>query len=77
MLQHWKNKHQNCRILQKQFLKGIGCHGVAEGAAFGCSRQVWKIGNTQKKSKRATCAVAESAELIDPQKTGKSKELYL
>ena len=21
MLQHWKNKHQNCRILQKQFLR--------------------------------------------------------
>ena len=46
---------------------------MAEGAALAAAGKSGKLVIPKKKSKHATCAVAESAELIDPQKTGKSQ----
>ena len=57
----------------KTVFKEVGCHGVAEGAALAAAGKSGKLVIPKKKSKHATCAVAESAELIDPQKTGKSQ----
>ena len=57
----------------KTVFKEVGCHGVAEGAALAAAGKSGKLIIPKTKSKRATCAVAESAELIDPQKTGKSQ----
>ena len=57
----------------KAVFKEVGCHGVAEGAALAAAGKSGKLVIPKKKSKHATCAVAESAELIDPQKTGKSQ----
>ena len=57
----------------KTVFKEVGCHGVAEGAALAAAGKSGKLVIPKTKSKRATCAVAESAELIDPQKTGKSQ----
>ena len=57
----------------KAVFKEVGCHGVAEGAALAAAGKSGKLVIPKIKSKHATCAVAESAELIDPQKTGKSQ----
>ncbi len=57
----------------KTVFKEVGCHGVAEGAALAAAGKSGKLVIPKIKSKHATCAVAESAELIDPQKTGKSQ----
>ena len=57
----------------KTVFKEVGCHGVAEGAALAAAGKSGKLVIPKIKSKRATCAVAESDELIDPQKTGKSQ----
>ena len=57
----------------KIVFKEVGCHGVAEGSALAAAGKSGKLVIPKIKSKHATCAVAESAELIDPQKTGKSQ----
>ena len=57
----------------KTVFKEVGCHGVAEGAALAAAGKSGKLVIPKIKSKRATCAVAQSDELIDPQKTGKSQ----
>ena len=57
----------------KAVFKEVGCHGVAEGAALAAAGKSGKLVIPKIKSKHATCAVAQSDELIDPQKTGKSQ----
>ena len=57
----------------KTVFKEVGCHGVAEGAALAAAGKSGKLVIPKIKSKHATCAVAQSDELIDPQKTGKSQ----
>ncbi|MBG55969.1 MAG: precorrin-3B C(17)-methyltransferase [Deltaproteobacteria bacterium] len=58
--------------------KEVGCHGVAEGAALAASGKTGKLVIPKIKSKHATCAIAESSELIDPQKIGNSQgTLYI
>lgn len=56
----------------------VGCHGVAEGAALAAAGNSGKLIVPKNKSVRATCAIAESPELIDPQKIGKAQgTLYI
>ena len=57
----------------KTVFKEVGCHGVAEGAALAAAGKSGKLVIPKIKSKHATCAVAQSDELIDPQKTGKAQ----
>ena len=63
----------------------VGCHGVAEGAALaavtasgttdaaGKSVSCGNLRVPKMKSARATCAVVESVDLLDPQKIGRAQ----
>ncbi|MBC8259621.1 MAG: precorrin-3B C(17)-methyltransferase [SAR324 cluster bacterium] len=57
----------------------VGCHGVAEGAALaavaasGSSTANGKLLVAKIKSNRATCAVAEAENLLDPNKIGRAQ----
>ena len=57
----------------------VGCHGVAEGAALaavavsGSSAANGKLLVAKIKSSRATCAVAEADNLLDPNKIGRAQ----
>ncbi len=57
----------------------VGCHGVAEGAALaavavsGDSASNGKLLVAKIKSAKATCAVAESVDLLDPNKIGRGQ----
>ncbi|MBL4740789.1 MAG: precorrin-3B C(17)-methyltransferase, partial [Sneathiella sp.] len=49
----------------------VGCHGVSEGAALAAAGQSASLIVPKVKSKRATCAIALSAQPIDLANTGK------
>ncbi len=49
----------------------VGCHGVSEGAALAAAGANSKLLVPKQKSKRATCAIAQSETAIDGQQVGK------
>jgi len=56
----------------------VGCHGVAEGAALEAAGEGAKLIVSKRKSRRATCAVAEAPAPIDPSSRGQCRgELYV
>jgi cobalt-precorrin 5A hydrolase/precorrin-3B C17-methyltransferase len=48
----------------------VGCHGVAEGAALAAVGPAGKLVLAKRKSARATCAIAETPDIIDPARVG-------
>ncbi|MEC8981382.1 MAG: precorrin-3B C(17)-methyltransferase [SAR324 cluster bacterium] len=51
----------------------VGCHGVAEGSALAAVGDSGTLRAPKIKSARATCAIAESAEFLDPQMIGRAQ----
>ncbi|MHA1545709.1 MAG: precorrin-3B C(17)-methyltransferase [Alphaproteobacteria bacterium] len=51
----------------------VGCHGVCEGAALACVGASGALIVAKQKSARATCAVARSANVLDPAKCGRPR----
>ena len=51
----------------------VGCHGVAEGSALAAVGDSGILRAPKIKSARATCAIAESAEFLDPQMIGRAQ----
>ena len=51
----------------------VGCHGVAEGSALAAVGDSGTLRVPKIKSSRATCAIAESAKLLDPQMIGRAQ----
>lgn len=48
-----------------------GCHGVAEAAALACVGENGKLIVSKRKSKRATCAIAQSDKILIPKNLGR------
>lgn len=53
--------------------KEVGCHGVSEGAALAAAGPDAALIVPKRKSKRATCAVAEAPRLLDGGATGTAR----
>jgi cobalt-precorrin 5A hydrolase/precorrin-3B C17-methyltransferase len=51
----------------------VGCHGVAEGAALASVGPEGALVLGKRKSARATCALALSPQLIDPERCGRAR----
>ncbi len=51
----------------------VGCHGVAEGAALAAAGPHGRLAVTKRKSRHATCAVAEAPAIIDPATVGRAR----
>jgi cobalt-precorrin 5A hydrolase/precorrin-3B C17-methyltransferase len=51
----------------------VGCHGVAEGAALAAAGPHAHLIVAKRKSRRATCAVAEAPAIIDPATIGRAR----
>jgi cobalt-precorrin 5A hydrolase/precorrin-3B C17-methyltransferase len=51
----------------------VGCHGVAEGAALAAVGAAGQLVVAKRKIARATCAVAEAADVIDSGKVGRAR----
>ncbi len=51
----------------------VGCHGVAEGAALAGAGPDCALVVAKRKSRRATCAIAEAPEIIDPMIVGRAR----
>ncbi|MDA0306003.1 MAG: precorrin-3B C(17)-methyltransferase [Proteobacteria bacterium] len=51
----------------------VGCHGVCEGAALAAVGRQGALVAEKQKSKRATCAIACSPEIIDPESVGAAR----
>ena len=51
----------------------VGCHGVAEGAALAAVGTNGALVVAKRKSARATCAIAESPDIIDPKAVGRGR----
>jgi cobalt-precorrin 5A hydrolase/precorrin-3B C17-methyltransferase len=50
-----------------------GCHGVAEGAALAGVGEEGALILPKQRSQRATCAVARSPDIVDPERTGRAR----
>ncbi len=50
-----------------------GCHGVAEGAALAAVGAAGELILPKRRSQRATCALARSAEIVDPERVGRAR----
>jgi cobalt-precorrin 5A hydrolase/precorrin-3B C17-methyltransferase len=50
-----------------------GCHGVAEGAALAGVGEDGALILPKQRSQRATCAIARSPDIIDPQRVGRAR----
>ncbi len=55
----------------EEVFRVTGCHGVAEAAALACVGETGQLVVSKKKSKRATCAIAQSDKIIIPNKIGR------
>ncbi|MEO0910794.1 MAG: cobalamin biosynthesis protein, partial [Pseudomonadota bacterium] len=53
--------------------KEVGCHGVSEGAALAAAGSQAELVVPKVKSKRATVAIAQSSEIVDMSKKGRSR----
>ncbi|WP_420402546.1 precorrin-3B C(17)-methyltransferase [Nisaea sp.] len=53
--------------------KEVGCHGVSEGAALAAAGPGATLLVPKRKSKRATCAIAEAPAIIDARATGTAR----
>ncbi|MGO4724464.1 MULTISPECIES: precorrin-3B C(17)-methyltransferase [unclassified Inquilinus] len=51
----------------------IGCHGVAEAAALAAAGPGGRLIVEKHKSRRATCAVAEAPDILDPDRIGRRR----
>lgn len=51
----------------------IGCHGVAEAAALAATGPQGRLIVEKRKSRRATCAVAEAPAILDPDRIGRKR----
>lgn len=51
----------------------VGCHGVAEAAALAAAGAEGRLVAAKQKSARATCAVAEAPQLIEPRSVGHAR----
>ncbi|MDR6291388.1 cobalt-precorrin 5A hydrolase/precorrin-3B C17-methyltransferase [Inquilinus ginsengisoli] len=51
----------------------IGCHGVAEAAALAAAGPGGRLIVEKHKSRRATCAVAETPDILDPDRIGRRR----
>ena len=51
----------------------VGCHGVAEGAALAAGGARAHLIVAKQKSKRATCAIAQSPDIIDAAAVGRAR----
>jgi cobalt-precorrin 5A hydrolase/precorrin-3B C17-methyltransferase len=51
----------------------IGCHGVAEAAALAAAGEGGRLVVPKHKSRRATCAVAEAPDILDPERIGRRR----
>ena len=51
----------------------VGCHGVAEGAALAAAGSDGRLRLAKRKSRRATCAIAEAAEIVEPAAVGRAR----
>jgi cobalt-precorrin 5A hydrolase/precorrin-3B C17-methyltransferase len=51
----------------------VGCHGVSEGAALAAAGPHAHLIVAKRKSRRATCAVAEAPAIIDPATVGRAR----
>ena len=51
----------------------VGCHGVAEGAAFAAVGADGELIVPKRKSARATCAIARAARPVDPERLGRAR----
>ncbi len=51
----------------------VGCHGVAEGAALAGAGAGGRLLVAKTKSRRATCAIAEAPDIVDPATIGRSR----
>ncbi len=50
-----------------------GCHGVAEGAALAGAGEDSELILPKQRSQRATCALARSTDIVDPQRVGRAR----
>jgi cobalt-precorrin 5A hydrolase/precorrin-3B C17-methyltransferase len=50
-----------------------GCHGVAEGSALAGAGAEGDLALPKQRSQRATCAIARSAEIVDPHFVGRAR----
>ena len=53
--------------------RAVGCHGVAEAAALAASGPAGRLVVPKRKSARATCAIAEAPQPIDPASIGRAR----
>lgn len=53
--------------------RAVGCHGVAESSALAAAGHDAELLVEKRKSKRATCAIAKSSQIIDVDNVGRSK----
>jgi cobalt-precorrin 5A hydrolase/precorrin-3B C17-methyltransferase len=51
----------------------VGCHGVAEGAALAGAGAGGSLILAKRKSRRATCAIAEAANVVEPERIGRAR----
>lgn len=57
----------------KLVFREVGCHGVSEGAALAAAGPAGELVQPKVKSARATCAIARSAGLIEPEQVGRAR----
>lgn len=50
-----------------------GCHGVAEGAGLAGAGVQGELILPKQRSQRATCAIAQSLDIVDPQRVGRAR----
>ena len=53
--------------------RAVGCHGVAEGAALAAAGPDGVLIAPKKRSRRATCALAQAPTVIDPEAVGRGR----
>jgi cobalt-precorrin 5A hydrolase/precorrin-3B C17-methyltransferase len=53
--------------------RAVGCHGVAEGAALAAAGPDATLVVAKTGSARATCAIAEARDIIDPRRVGRAR----
>ena len=73
-------EHQTPRLLTPSEIvfREVGCHGVAESAALAAAGVTGQLLVAKVKSPRATCAIAESPDIIVADKIGQARgQLYV
>ncbi len=51
----------------------VGCHGVAEAAALAATGAGGELVVAKRKSPRATCAIAQAGDIVDPDSVGRGR----